>query len=364
MTRFKRINEPLHIRGLDVPNRIVFPPFVTGYSNADGSIGDRQVSFYQSIARSGVGMVIVGASAVAPEGTGCICTTRIDRDEYIPGLTRLFDEIRAEGSAAGIQLYHCGLATNTRRTNGLPVVAPSALPYEGGGMAHELTTEEIVSLEDAFAQAARRAFTAGADFIEIHAAHAYLINQFLSSIYNKRTDEYGGTLENRARFALNIIDRTRKVIGSDPVIGVRISALEYQEGGYPIEDAKTFSTWMVERGVDFVHVSATMTLEGIGEMNRGAFVRLASLIKESVDVPVICVGAIRDLGQAEEIVTEGSADLVAIGRALVADPELISKGINGKDAEITECLDCWECTTAIFDDDRNGMECPQNPDLP
>lgn len=364
MTRFPKIHEPLSIRDLVVPNRIVFPPFVTGYSNGDGSIGERQVSFYRTIAKSGVGMVIVGASAVAPEGTGCICTTRIDRDEHIPGLTKLFSGIKAEGCAAGIQLYHCGLATNTRRTNGLPIVAPSALPYDGSGTAHELTVEEITGLEDAFAQAAKRAFTAGADFIEIHAAHGYLINQFLSPVYNKRTDQYGGTLENRARFALNIIDQTRKAIGSGPVIGIRVSAVEYQDGGYPIEDAKAFSKWMVEKGVDFVHVSATMTPRGIRAMNKGAFVQLASRIKEAVDVPVICVGAIRELGQAEEIVAKGSADLVAIGRALVADPELIGKATNGKDTEIIECLDCWECIATIFDDDGNGMKCPQNPVLP
>lgn len=365
MKQFLNIAKKLRIRDLEIPNRIVFPPFVTGYSNLDGSMSKRQIDFYKKLAQEGVGMIITGAAAVAPEGAGYKGNTRIDRDAYIPGLRDLFRAIKTEGSVAGIQLYHCGLSGNTSAMEGLRIVAPSPLPYRyGNGVAHELTKEEIIKIEKAFADAAGRAFKAGADFIELHCAHGYLINQFLSPLYNKRIDEYGGTLENRARFALSIIDRTRDALGSDPVIGIRISALEYRNGGYSIEDSKAFTEWMVCHGVDFVHVSATATRKGLEEMNKGSFIQLASVIKKVVDVPVIGVGAIRELSKADAIIEKGDADLVAIGRALVADPELIAKTLRGEENNIVECLDCWDCISTMNDMSGDGMKCPQNPELP
>jgi len=229
MNRFPKVlNNPLEIRDIVIPNRIVFPPIVTGYSNADGSIGDRQKNFYKTIAQGGVGLVIIGATAVTEDGPLTRRCSRIDKDDYIKGLSDLFATIKAEGSVAGIQLVHAGRQTNTRRTGGLPIVAPSAIPCPVNGvMPRELSINEIKNLENAFIQATERALEAGADFIEYHAAHGYLINQFLSPFSNKRSDEYGGSVENRARFALNIIKGARERIGVKPVLGFRISAVEF-----------------------------------------------------------------------------------------------------------------------------------------
>jgi len=310
-------------------------------------------------------MIIVGATAVAPEGVGWMGNTRIDRDDHIEGLERLFNLIKAEGSVAGIQLYHAGSKTTKNRTGGLDLVAPSAVEHpEGSGVPHELTVKEIRQLEETFVKAAKRAFAAGADFVEFHGAHGYLINQFLSPLFNKRTDEYGGSLENRARFGLNIIKRVREVVGPDQVLGIRISAVEFTEGGYQIEESQKFCRWFVDEGIDFLDVSAEMTPEGVDEMFKGAFLGFASAIKEAVDVPVICVGAIKSLERIEEILGEGRADMVAVCRALVADPGLITKTLKRKEADIIECLDCFECGVTIGDDDGDGMKCPQNPDLP
>ncbi|MBW1901100.1 MAG: NADH:flavin oxidoreductase [Deltaproteobacteria bacterium] len=365
MNRFDHTFTPFNIRSLVIPNRIVFPPTVTGYSNPDGSVAHRQETFYRNIAKCRIGMVIVGATAIAPEGVGWMGNTRIDRDEHVKGLSRLFDVIKAEGSVAGIQLYHAGSKTNTRRTGGIDMVAPSAIEHpEGKGVPLELTLSEIHQLEEAFVKATERAFAAGTDFVEYHGAHGYLINQFLSPLFNKRTDEYGGSLENRARFGLNIIKRAREVVGTDPVIGIRISAVEFTEGGYPIEDSKKFCRWFVDEGIDFIDASAEMTPEGVAEMFKGRFIPLASSIKDVVNVPVICVGAIKSLERIEEILEQGHADLVAVCRALIADPELITKTLNGKAEDITECVDCFECGTSIGEDDGDGMKCPQNPDLP
>ncbi len=365
MNRFTHSLSPLNIRSLVIPNRIVFPPTVTGYSNSDGSVSHRQESFYKSIAQGGTGMIIVGATAVAPEGVGWMGNTRIDRDEHIEGLERLFKVIKAEGSAAGIQLYHAGSKTTARRTDGLDLVAPSAIEhFEGSGVPHELTLKETHQLEEAFVKATERAFAAGADFVEFHGAHGYLINQFLSPLFNKRSDEYGGSLENRARFGLNIIKRAREVVGPEPVMGIRISAAEFTEGGYQIEDSRKFCKWFVDEGIDFIDASAEMSPEGAEEMFKGTFVKLASSIKDAVNVPVICVGAIKSLERIEEILAEGRADLVAVCRALIADPEMITKTLNGKEEGIVECLDCFECGVTMGDDDGDGMKCPQNPSLP
>ncbi len=365
MNQFANTFAPLNIRHLVIPNRIVFPPTVTGYSGSDGSVTHRQESFYRNISRGGVGMVIVGATAVAPEGVGWRGNTRIDQDDHVKGLTRLFDVIKSEGSVAGIQLYHAGSKTTDRRTGGLDLVAPSAIEhFEGTGVPRELTIKEIHQLEEAFVKSTERAFAAGADFVELHGAHGYLVNQFLSPLFNKRTDEYGGSLKNRARFGLNIIKRAREVMGPDPVIGIRISAVEFTEGGYPIEDSQKFCRWFVDEGIDFIDASAEMTPESVDEMFKGTFLKLASSIKDAVKVPVICVGAIKSLGRIEEILSEGRADLVAVCRALIADPQMITKTLNGNEGDIAECIDCFECGVTIGEDDGDGMKCPQNLELP
>jgi len=366
MNKFAHTFSPLNIRNLVISNRIVFPPTVTGYSNPDGSVGPRQESFYRDIAKGRIGMVIVGATAISPEGVGWVGNTRLDRDEHVKGLKSLFNVIKAEGSAAGIQLYHAGSKTTNRRTGGLDLVAPSAIehPEGSGGIPHELTIKEIHQLEEAFVKATERAFAAGADFIEFHGAHGYLINQFLSPLFNKRIDEYGGSLENRARFGLNIIKSAREVVGPDPVMGIRISAVEFTEGGYQIEDSQKFCRWFVDEGIDFIDVSAEMTLEGVDEMFKGRFILFASSIKDVVNVPVICVGGIRSLERIEGILEQGHADMVALCRALIADPELITKTLNGKAEDITECADCFECGISIGEDDGDGMTCSQNPNLP
>lgn len=365
MNRYAFVRTPMTIKNLVIPNRIVFPPFVTGYSNPDGTINERQIEFYKTLSKGGAGMIIVGATAVAPEGRGWMGNTGIYHEDHMPGLKRLFCEAKTGNTVIGIQLYHCGLSTNIKRTNGLALVAPSPLEYpDKTATAHELTRDEIKNLETAFAAGAKKALSAGADFIEIHAAHGYLIDQFLSPVTNKRTDEYGGSLENRSRFALNIMEKIRNAVGQEAVIGVRINGDEFARGGYTISDSTIFSKWFVDKGMDFIHVSAGMTQKGIEALFAGEFVKLSAAIKAAVKVPVICVGAVKSLDRAEEILSQGSADLVAMGRALVADPGMVNKSLTGKENDIVECMDCFGCITTMGDDNGVGMQCPQNSDLP
>lgn len=365
MAEFPRVSEPLKIKGVTIPNRLVFPPFVTGYSAPDGSMADRQIEFFRRIAGAGVGLTIIGASAIAPNGIIVQGTTRIDDDRYIPGLKRVFDVIREEGSVPGIQIVHSGRQTNSKHLGQQPV-GPSAIPCPyWKEMPRALATEEVEMLEDAFAQAVRRALEAGAEFIQLHAAHGYLLCQFLSPLANARTDQYGGSLENRARFSLNSIDKARDLVGEDPVIGFRISADEFMDGGLTLNETRVVARKMVEHGSDYVDVSAGSPAAGqrrYDEMKAGTFVRLAGEIKKEVDVPVIAVGYVTGLDRAEEILAQGTADLVAIGRALVADHDIVKKYYNDQVEDVVECTHCGQCLQSVFD--GIGMTCPQNPDLP
>jgi len=363
MTGFPRASEPLRIKGVTIPNRIVFPPFVTNYSARDGSISEKQIEFYRRIAAAGVGLTIIGASGATPDRMAS-GMTRIDDDRYIPGLRRLFDAIRQEGSVPGVQIVHPGRQT-TARVSGRQTVGPSAIPCPlWGETPRELTIGEIEELEDAFARAARRAVEAGAEVIEFHAAHGYLLFQFLSPLSNARKDRYGGSLENRARFAINSLDKTRALVGQDPVLGFRLSADEFVDGGLRIDESRVIAKRMAEHSSDFIDVSAGTPASGpkrYEEMEAGAYVRLAGEIKREVDVPVICVGWVIGLDRAEEILAQGTADLVAIGRALVADLDLLKKYRGGRAADVVECIHCRVCLDSIFRDEP--MCCTQNPNL-
>ena len=363
MAEFPRVNEPLKIKGVTIPNRIVFPPFVTNYSADDGSMADQQIDFFRKIAGAGVGLTIIGASGITPDRIAK-GMTRIDEDRFIPGLKRVFDVIKEEGSVPGIQIVHPGRQTKFK-VEGRDFVSASDVqcPFSGN-IPRPLTIDEIEDLEEGFAQAARRALEAGAQFIEFHGAHGYLLCQFLSPLSNTRTDEYGGSLENRARFALNAIDRARDLVGPEPVIGFRISTEEFIDGGLNIDETRRLARMMVEHESDYVDVSAGSPASGpvrYEKMEAGTYVRLAGEIKKEVDVPVICVGWITGLDRAEEILAEGTADLVAIGRSLVADHDLLKKYYNDQVEDVVECIHCGSCLEAVFKNE--GMICSQNPDL-
>ena len=363
MTAYPKVNEPLRIKDVTIPNRIVFPPVVTNYSAGDGSISEKQIDFYRKIAGAGVGLTIIGASGITSDGIAS-GMTRIDEDRYIPGLRRLFDVIREQGSVPGIQILHPGRQTKSEIT-GRETVGASAIPCPlWGETPRELTIAEIEELEDAFAQAAGRAVEAGAEVIELHAAHGYLLCQFLSPLSNVRQDQYGGSLENRARFALNALDKARDMVGPNKVLGFRISADEFLEGGLNIGESRVLAKMMIDHSTDFIHVSSGTPASGpkrVEEMEAGTFVRLAGEIKEEVNVPVICVGWVTGPDRAEEILAEDTADMVAICRALIADHNLLKKYYEGRVQEVVECNHCGECSESLHDDDP--MRCAQNPDL-
>lgn len=363
--KFPRLFEPGRIGSLEIKNRLVMPPMATGLALKDGTVTDRQIDYYAERAKGGAGLIIVEITCVdSPVGKGNVRQIAIDDDCFIPGLSRLAEAIKRSGARAAIQLHHAGRQTSSRWTGHQPV-APSPVAMPGGEQPRELTLEEIAALRSRFAEAAERAKRAGFDGVEIHGAHCYLICQFLSPLSNQRRDAYGGRLENRARFLLEVIEAVRGRVGKDYPVWCRLSAMEIGgEGGITLEDTLTVAKMAEEAGVDAIHVSA----HPIAPARRPpmaqppcAFVPFAEAVKKVVSVPVIAVSRIPpELG--EEIIREGKADFIAIGRPLLADPGLPQKAASGRLEDIRPCLYCMTCLDSLYWR-KEGVCCTVNPIL-
>ncbi|MDP6783303.1 MAG: NADH:flavin oxidoreductase, partial [Dehalococcoidia bacterium] len=251
-----KLFEPIKVGSMEVKNRIVFPPMGTMLANPDGTVSDRLVKYYARRAEGGTGMVTVEVAAVDPAQFIAATQIRISDDSFLPGLTRLAQGIKDNGGRAIVQLHHPGRQTRAAVT-GVPPVAPSPLPCPLlRDTPKELTTEEIRTLVDYFAQAAHRAQQAGFDAIELHGAHGYLMCQFLSPYSNQRQDEYGGSPEGRARFPLEVIAAVRERVGKDYPIVFRFSADEHVDGGLTLNDTRKLARTLEEAGVDCLSVSA------------------------------------------------------------------------------------------------------------
>ncbi|MDI3500957.1 MAG: hypothetical protein PWP22_728 [Thermoanaerobacter sp.] len=355
---FEKLLEPIQIGPMKLRNRIVMPPMVTNYAAADGAVTERFKAYHQARAKGGVGLIIVEATYVHPSGKGFQNQVGIYKDELISGLRELTETVHKYGAKIAVQLYHAGRQT-TSKVTGMKVVAPSPIPCPvKQEMPKELSVDEIKELVESFGQAARRAKEAGFDAVEIHGAHGYLLNQFLSPYSNKRTDEYGGSFENRIRFPLEVVRRVREEVGGDFPIIYRMSAEEYVPGGLTIEDTKIFAQKLVEAGVNALHISggvyesSAMIIQPAA-IPQGCFVENAAAIKKAINskIPVIVVGRIKDPLMAEQIIREGKADLVSMGRALLADPNLPQKVSEGKIQEIRKCIGCNQgCIDRLFQD--------------
>jgi 2,4-dienoyl-CoA reductase-like NADH-dependent reductase (Old Yellow Enzyme family)/thioredoxin reductase len=356
---------PVQIGHLKIKNRIVLPAMETHMADSHGSVTDQLISYYQERAKGGAGLIIIENTAVQPEGRvnqGMLC---IHDDSYIPGFRKLASAIHQEGAKVCLQLSHAGRQTLREFINAQPV-APSPLPCPSlKEMPRELAVEEIPQIVRAFAEAAQRGVEAGADALELHMAHGYLLCQFLSPYSNIRTDRYGGSTENRTRIAREIILEIKRTIGDPIPIICRISADEYVKGGLDLEESKKIANILADAGASALNVSACNYESAHLNMpsyylEEGCFVHLAQGIKEVVSIPVMTVGRIRKPEMAETILREGKADLVCMGRALIADPYLPLKTAQGKTEEIRPCISCNRCIESIF---YGKMVCVVNPYL-
>lgn len=307
----------INIRGLELKNKIVMPPMCMYSSDNNGHVKDFHETHYISRALGGVGLIIVEATAVVPNGRISNRDLGIWEDSHISGLKNIVRISHEYGTKMGIQLAHAGRKSDSGDEY---IVGPSAIRHSDNyEMPRELSKDDISDIILAFKEAARRANEADFDVIEIHGAHGYLIHEFLSPISNKRTDEYGGTIENRVRFLKEILHSVKEVWPSEKQILLRVSADDYLDGGIDkFEMVKIIN--LVKDDVDIVHVSSGGIKDTKITLFPGYQVDHAQTIKEECNIPVIAVGLIKDFDHVEEILCNNRADLVALGRELLRNP--------------------------------------------
>ena len=361
-----RLFSPYKIKNISLHNRIVMPALASFLIGNDGSISDATVEHYRLRAAGGPAMVIMEACAVSPEGVVSAHQAVIHDDRFIEGLAKIARAMKEEGSVPAIQIHHGGRQTSVKIINRKPL-APSPLPCPTiRGEVEPLTIKGIQQLVQKFGDAAQRAHQAGFELIEIHGAHGYLVNQFLSKFSNIREDGYGGDTAGRARFAREIIEEVRKRVGYGIPISFKISAEEYVDSGLTTEESIEILKLLVQAGADVVQVSAgnDVTPEWICQpmfMEKACLVESACQVKRALNVPVMAVGRINDPQIANDIIEQDKADLVCIGRGLLADPEMPKKALEGRLDEIRTCIACNTCMQSIFKKGR--IECLVNPML-
>jgi 2,4-dienoyl-CoA reductase-like NADH-dependent reductase (Old Yellow Enzyme family)/thioredoxin reductase len=365
MQCYQQLFSPVRVGTMTLKNRIVMPAMETHLGDHEGFVTGEVISYYRHRARGGAALLIFENTGVHLSGRvnkGMVC---IYDDKYIPGFKKLTDAVHAEGGKIAIQLSHAGRQTLSDFTGSQPV-APSPIPCPVlREEPRELTASDISELVEAFARGALRAQQAGADAVEIHMAHGYLVTQFLSPYSNQRTDRYGGSTENRCRFSVEILKRTRELVGTEFPVLCRISADEYVAGGLEINEAKKIAVILEKNGADAINVSACNYESSYLNMpayyrQEGCFVHLAREVKKCVSVPVGTVGRIRRAAMAEEILQRGDADLICMGRVLIADPYLPRKVEKGEEDDIRVCLSCNRCIESIA---SGKIVCAVNPDL-
>ncbi|MCC6266791.1 MAG: FAD-dependent oxidoreductase [Dehalococcoidia bacterium] len=341
---FPNLFSPIQIGKLKVANRIYSPPHAPGFTDRFGLPSERLLDYWEAKAAGGTGMVATGVTAVHAT-TGMAPSFANPRFTEVYG--RAAETIRKHGSHFVVQLWHGGAQAGG--AGGRPTWAPSAAATpKDWKIAHAMTKAEIEEMIEAYAFGARRVKEAGCDAIEIHGAHGYLITAFASGFFNQREDEYGGSLENRARFVDEVVEAVRSAVGSDYTVGMRFSADEFIDGGLTIEESQRMLAPIAASGrLDYLDISvgnyhSMETIIAPMYFPLGAFVHVAAAIKEVVDIPVMAVGRINDPQQAEEIIASGFADMVAMNRAIIADPDFANKARDGRSAEIRKCTACNE----------------------
>lgn len=349
----KVLFSPLSIGSIEVKNRLAVSPMVTVYCDQEGMATEQYIAYHEARAKGGWGLIITEDYAVDPAGRGFF-TPGLWDDQQIDSHKALTERVHNAGAKIFAQIYHAGRQT-TKALIGQQTVSASAIPCPVlGETPRELNIDEIKKLVSQFGDTALRAKKAGFDGIEVHGGHGYLIAQFMSKYSNKRSDDYGGNIENRLRFPLEIINDIRKKCGDDFPIDFRMSGDEFVPGGRTIEETKVIAAKLEKQGVDLLHISAGVygsTWAIIPPMNvtNGWIVDFAEEVKKIVSIPVMTIGRINDPLMAESILKASKADMVAMGRASLADPDLPNKFLNGNYEDIRHCIGCQQgCVSILF----------------
>ena len=367
---FENVFSPIKIRGMEMRNRVIFPAMGTKMVAEDRMVNDQLINYHVARAIGGNGLNFTEVCSVYDKASPKTFLS-ISDDKFIPGLKNLTDAIHKAGAMAGIQLWLGGSAVLFADPTAM-VVTPSDLKLQENYVIKAATKEVINECIKAFGEGARRSVKAGFDAIEFHAGHNYTPHSFLSKAFNKRTDEYGGSLENRARFLLECIREIRANIPEDMPLFMRIDAHDdYLEDGLSIEDIIQFCKWAKEAGVDVLDVSrgnfssAAIKYEVPPvDLPRGFNVENAARIKKETGMLTVAVGRINDPEQADKIIKDGKSDMVVIGRAQLADPEFCNKSVNGNVQDIVRCVGCNQgCYDGYVSPNVPFITCLRNPDL-
>lgn len=389
MSHYQHLLKPGKVGGLTLRNRIMMAPMGSNYADPDGHCSERIQAFYEARAKGGVGLITMGSIAIAfPAGTAEPYQVGISKDEFIPGLKALTERVHKHGAKIAVQLQHAGKTAVRDLAEGRELWVPSLppAPPQSDIMQAVTPTElstfvrppadkpitikvmekaDIVQMVEWFAAAAKRAQQAGFDAIELHSAHSYILAGFLSSYYNKRDDEYGGSIENRARLLLEVIAAIRERVGQNFPLWVRLDAHELNTpGGITLEDCIAVSKMVEQAGVNAVSISAYATLTTGSAFTAAplvhkpaGFLDWAAAVKKEVSIPVIAVGRLEpDI--ADAAIASGKCDFIAMGRKLLADPELPNKLTADREADIRPCIYCYVCVSQVFINQR--VKCAVN----
>lgn len=374
-TKYPNLFSPIKIGPLTFKNRIVSAPTSVAELSPECNLTRDNIAYYKLKARGGAAVVTIGESIVhSATGRSHPKQILLDRETTIPSLVEAADAIHQYGALASIELSHGGMECDPVFLGGRNPIGPSATSTDIGfrtkGMSRVIVEEMSEALmneiADAYAAGAATVKLAGFDMCMVHAGHGWLLAQFLSPLTNKRKDKFGGSVENRVRFPMMVLERIRDRVGRAFPIELRISASEVTEGGLPLEDGVAIAR-MLEDKVDLIHVSAgahsvinTMTIMHPSMfLPHGCNVYLAEAVKKAVKIPVVTVGGFSYPGQMEDIIATGRADIIAIARGLIADPDLPRKAQHGKVDEIVRCLRCFDCIGGMFM--TRTMKCAVNP---
>lgn len=354
------------IGSVKVKNRIVMPAIGTSLASATGEASAELIRYYEERAKGGCGLIITEITKI-DETYGAGLPTQLTATDpaQVPQLERLTKTVHKYGTKLFVQLHHPGRETHSHLLKGKQIVAPSAIMCKSTQEEpRALSTEETEGLVKAFVKGAKLAQIAGVDGVELHGAHGYLINQFLSPYTNKRTDKYGGHFENRMRFITEIILGIKHICGADFPISVRLSADEFVEGGLKLDDTVKIARYLESIGIDALNISSGIYESGATIVEPTSFKQgwkkhLAKTIKAAVKIPVIAVNVVRKPDFAEELLTEHVSDFIGLGRAHLADPDWANKALLGQDETIRPCISCLHCIAEVSA--GRAVKCAVNP---
>ena len=317
-------------------------PLETWFSDESGEVKESHIHHYHE--RKGPGMIIVEATTVSPEGRLGATQLGIFDDRHIKGLRELADTIKSDGAIPGIQIHHAGGKATLQTTYGLLPLVPSIAGVKEGKECRELSIEEIHRIQNDFVRGAHRAVDAGYKYIELHGAHGYLGTQFLSPITNKRDDLYGGSLENRQRFLLELFSVVKQAVGDKAVVSCRLGAAE--KDGLTMDEGIDTAEKLKALGMNVIHISCAHTIPELDPNPENEFstlINMGAIIKEKTGMTVIGVGGVKTPETAAAIIDESLVDLVAVGKAILCDPQWAEKTLNGQDNSIDICRSCSRC---------------------